>query len=553
MRTRIKGLGDVGLITDRDAHDLPQNGWSTLHNIRCDNGAIEPVVGYEDATTGTSALSPSGTTEDVHVHQLGLIQDDADFYFVFAWDSDDDGDPEKLYTWDGDVGTASVDRTRTTGAYTGTASDLWVFSEFNGLIIATNGVDAPQYWGPDLTDFTYLPYDGTTTWVEVAGAGETEFDTDDDASSTTNNYKAKVIRPLKNYLFALGITEEVGASKTATFYPQLVHWSNPADPGTVPTSWDYNTASNDAGRTPLPESAGQLLDLIPMGDIGILYTETSYYRVSYIGGEFIWDFDIIASDRGLWATNCAVDIGGGRHVCLGNGVVFMHSGGEPTDILEGFAAKALFDAIDEVEYKKTFLYHRKNEQEVWICYPAAGETWCTAAYVYNYHNRTWHTRDLPPCSSIVDGIITASENADWDSEAVLDWDSEGDLDWASRAYSPIADTPIAGGQQLVKFMGETSDSPVAQKEGVLIEDNDDWHMIRRLMPRATGDSMSVQVGTQDVVDGLITWESAQTFTPGTDYKLDERVSSRVFSLRVTGTGTWRLSEIGVDFTKVGRR
>lgn len=548
MRTRIKGLGTVGLITDPDPHAVPPNGWSTLHNVRCIDGAIEPVVGYATATTGTSALSPSGTTQDLHVHQQAVVTNSSNFYFVFAMDTDDDGDAESLYTWDGDTSNAIVDRTRTTGAYTGAADDLWQMCEFNGLVVATNGVDAPQYWGPLMTDFTYLPYDGSTTW-SLVGA-ETEFDTDNDGN--TNEYLCKVIRSFKNHLFALSITEDVGATPTTTVYPQMVHWSHPADAGTVPTTWDYNDATHDAGRAVLTETRGEVLDLLPLGDIAIIYKEDAIYRCSYVGGQSIFDFDLITTQYGLWATNCVVDIGG-RHVCLGDGVVYTHSGGQIQNILEGRAANDLFNEIDETNFKKTFLYHRKIENEVWICYPQAGETWCSKALIWNYFNNTWHTRALPNCSSIVGGIIITTPNSTWDAESSLEWDDESDLDWSSQSYSPLADTPVAGSQQLMKFEGETTDIPIAQREGIVIEEEDDWFMIRELFPRASGDPFTVMLGYQDSLESPINWGSSQVFTPGTDHKLDERLSGRTFALRITGTGTWKLSSIGIDYDKAGRR
>jgi len=541
MRADIKGLGDVGLITDRDAHDLPPNGWSSLHNIRCIDGAIEPVIGYTDATTGTAAISPSGSTQDIHVHQMVTLSDDS-FWFVFALDADDDGDAEKIYKWNGETGTAVADITRTSGDYTGSADDLWVMSEFNGLMVATNGRDGPQYWGSAMSNAAPLPYDGSTVWKKVGA--ETGFDTDN--TGGVNNYTCKVIRAFKKYLFALNITED------STNYSTMVHWSNPADPGAAPDSWDYNEASNDAGRTVLPETKGKVLDLLPLGDVAIVYKDDAIYRCSFVGGQFIFDFDLITTSHGLWATNCVVDIGG-AHVVMGDGVVYMHSGGEIKNILEGKVADQLFTSIDETEYEKTFLFHRKSENEVWICYPEQNQLWCNKAMIWNYINNTWHTRDIPKCSTIKGGVITQSTTDEWDDESSLDWDDEFDKDWASRNYSPLADTPVAAEQQLVKFEGITSDDALAERDGIVIDQVDDWHMIRRIFPRATGDAFSVCIGDQSVIGAPVNWCVTQTFTPATDHKLDARVTGRAFAMRITGSADWKMSEIGFDFVKAGRR
>lgn len=549
MRTKVTGLGDVGLITDRDPHDTPVNGWDRLHNMRCRNGYVAPVAGYADATTGANALTPAATTQDVHIHALGGIEYDGTYTWVFPFDYDDDGGAETIYYWDGTNAPAEITRQISAANvdYTDSSTHLWNVCNFNGVILLNNGQDNPQYWtGDTATKCLPIPYDGSTVW-SACDVSETEFDTD--GAGGVNDYKAKVIRPFKNYLFALNITEDT------TNYPQMVHWSNPADPGSVPDSWDYRTATNDAGRTVLAETDGRVLDAVALGDQLILYKEDAIYRASYIGGQFIFDFDMVTRSHGLWATNCVVDIGN-QHVCLGDGVIYTHSGGQPQNILDGKAADAFFSEIDEAQYEKCFVFHRKGENEVWFCYPELGETWCTKAYVWQYASNTWYTRDLPKCSTIKSGIVSADSLGTWDAaeHASKTWEDDAfNVTWGARDYSPIGDTPVAAEQQLVQFTGETTDSVVAEKRGLLLGDHDSWTMVRGLFPESSGDAFSVRIGTQEVIQGAVTWQDAQTFTPGSDYKQDWRISGRVFSVRFSGTGTYKISGYAVDFTPVGRR
>ena len=225
MKVKVTGLGDVGMITDVDASELPVNGWTSLLNVRCKHGRLEPVDGYQDVTSWTNVGS-----EEVYAHTLGTVQTATSFYWVYPYDDDGDGQCEAIYA---DTGAAVTDITRNAGgtAYTGTSTDLWNTCWYNGVIVLNNGEDCPQYWTGDTSDDCVdLPYIAGNTWDN----------TDSGAADGTDEYHAKVIRSFRNFLFALDITETIGG--TTTNYPQMVHWSSIADPGNLP-SWDYSDAT----------------------------------------------------------------------------------------------------------------------------------------------------------------------------------------------------------------------------------------------------------------------------------------------------------------------
>lgn len=536
-------MGDVGLIKDRDAHDIPNNAWTTLNNIRCKHGKIQPVDGYSDITS----ISPASITEKVHCHQLTSFDYGGTYYYVYPYDGDDDGVAESIYKYNGIDAPSEI--TRTTGDYVGSAEDLWQVCEFNGLVILNNGVDAPQYWDGLAANATYLPYDSTDTWVAVAASGETEFDTNGDASG--NTYRAKVIRPFQNYLFALDITED------SVRYGNMVHWSNPADPGAPPDSWNYRDEANDAGRQPLAQTKGYVIDALPLGDQLIIYKEDAIYSASFIGGQYIFDFDLISTSNGLWSTNCVVDIGG-VHVVMGDGTVYVHSGGQPKPILEGKLADDFFNSVDSDNYKKCFLTHNKSEQEVWFCHPTSGETWANRALIWNYNSDTWYYRDIPSCSTIKNGIVSGDALQAWNAAdySALTWDTPGMLDqaWGSRTYSPIGDTQVGAEQELIQFgVGITSDMVEAIRTNIVMESPDKWHMITKILPEATGDAFSLRIGLQDTIDDVVSWKDAQTFTPGTDHKLDERATGKVFAIEIMGNADYTITGYSIDATPEGTR
>lgn len=560
MKTGIKDLGGVGLVTDRDAHDLPANAWSSLSNIRCKRGRIEPMDGYEDMTSIINTGS-----QPVYEHQLVPLSNATSFYWLYPYDSDGDGYAEDINVID-QAGTITP-ITRNTGTDTYTDSDQWSVCTLGGVVILNNGIDNPQYWGGNTgTDCLPLPYDDgvatpATTYVWNAINAEVNANTDDStgdiSNGTGNTYKAKVIRAFKNQLIALNITEGSGN------YPHMIHWSHPAEPGTVPVTWDYQNDAYDAGRVNLGETSGWVLDAIPLGDILIVYKEDAIYRLSYVGGEFIYDRDTVTTSHGLYTTNCAVDFGN-THFCVGDGVVYIHSGGEIKNILEGKSADNLFNAIDETYYYRTFVVHNKPENEIWICYPETDNQWANKALIWNYSTGAWYPRDIPQSSSIKIGqSLTGTGISVWDNVSdVGDLDGAGYTTWAAwdsdqwvtRDYSAIGDTLIAASDQLIKFnVGQTSNTVTATRTNILPDEIDSWYMFKEVIPHASGESFSVQIGTQTVLDGSVTWESSQTFTPGTSRKLDFRCSGPIFAIRFSGNNNWRISEYTIDVVPRGTR
>lgn len=543
MKVSVKGLGDVGMITDVDAPVLPDNGWTLLDNVRCIHGRIEPVDGYADIT----AWSNVGTRE-VYAHTLQPIETNVAYYIAYPYDDDGDGQAEAIYVYDGTA--TPVDITRSAGAspYTGTASDLWTSAFYNGLILLNNGKDCPQYWDGDVAnDCVNLPWTlaGSDTWDNTDGG----------AVDGSDEYHAKVIRSFKNFLFALDITETIGG--TTAYYPQMVHWSSIADPGNLP-SWDYSDATEESGRVSLTETAGRVLDALSLGEQLVLYKEDAIYLCAFTGGQFVFQVRVQSTSHGLWASNCAVDIGG-RHVCLGDGVVYTFDGATPTNILEGKLADEFFSKIDSDNYKKVFLTHSKEYSEVWICFPEIGETWANKALVWSYRTNTWFYRSIPKSSKIVAGVVnetTASDAWDDGTETTLAWDSETTLAWEGRTYSPVGDILIAASDQLIKFgQNSTTDAVQVVRTNIIVEDPTSWYMTRAMYPVGTGESFQIAIGGQTYIDGPVYWEPAQTFTPGTTRKLDWRTTYPIKAIQVNcdSGNAWTFDSYMIDHVKSGER
>ena len=515
MRIKIEKPGEFGLVTDPSPQEIPHNAWSAVQNVRFDLSAARNANGYAELDTPT----------DPATYLVGFDVEGS-WYIVYPG-------TDAIYSWSAGVET---DISRAT-AYTGL--HRWNGCVLSGVVILNNYGDCPQYWG-GTGDCVDLIYSGTNTWDDYDGAD--------------GEYRAKVIRSYRNFLFALGIQEG------GTEYPYMVHWSNPADPGTIPDSWDYADPTTLSGRVDLADTAGYVVDAVPLKDVLVIYKEDSVWLASYIGGQYQFRFDKLGEAQGLgiYSTDCAVDIGG-RHVVMGDGVVYMHDGNSVQNILKGRAAEALFANIDPEYYDLTFLMHCPCSTEVFIVYPPVGSSSCTRAYVYNYAENTWSWREFPSSNFAVAQVVSDASTPSWPlSTDTTSWSSDPLASWDNRGYSPISDTIVAAGAKLWKFADiATYDgvNPVVMLErtGLRFGQGGQVALIRAVYPRIIGGPVDVQVGSQMTLAGDITWEEAQSFDPDEDTKIDCTVAGALHAIRFKTDGgeSWRLNGYELDIESIG--
>ena len=207
----IPAVGGQGLIRDQLPQELDQSAWSDAQNIRFAEGSAWRFLG------DTQVLDAPAVTP----YWIGAYNTTATRYIVHAGLA-------AVYVDDGST------RTDITGtAPTGGVDDRWTGGTLNGVLILNNGVDKPQYWGGNVANNLAT----LTNW---------------DA-----NHLCAVMRPYRNYLVALDVT------KSGTRYPHMVKWSSPAEPGTVPASWDEADPATDAGEVDLAETSDLMVDCLP--------------------------------------------------------------------------------------------------------------------------------------------------------------------------------------------------------------------------------------------------------------------------------------------------
>ena len=526
MRSRLNKFGQFGIILDQDDIELPPNAWTNGNNVRFENGVVKSGFGYSGVTITSAA--------DKIMRAMFMRTTIAD-YWVYAADTDDDGVADSIFYYDGSTETELTGWDTTNAG----ADDVVNIGQLHGYAVITNGSDPPVYWDGQAATVSYLPWNASYNW--------------DDYDGNASPYYAYAIRPYKQFLIAMNIVDDGFHS------PRMVHWSNITTPGQLPTSWVLDDPSEESGRTEFAETSGWIVDGLELRDQFIIYKEDAIYSAQFVGGSLVYTFQGVAKDRGLIAPNCVVEVSG-KHFVFGQRSIYWFDGTSMVDVAEGRVRDYLFDVLDQDRRYLCHLAHNIDDNEIWICYPTAGSTGCERALVYNYVSDTFAPRDLPQsrCHFLSSDLNNPTVRIDDDLAWKLNDDTEIrilDLNYVALA------TQLVSGSDKFYLMddGNTADGTnqrvYVRRTELELGELDDYHMIRSIRPRATGAPFTIKIGRQSVQDGDVTWEFSDTFMPGTDYKLDCRVTGRLHALELTSTENvhWECGGIDIDYEIVGRR
>lgn len=421
-------------------------------------------------------------------------------------------------------------RTNITGAaLTATTANRFTGGVLNGVAVLNNQADVPQYWA------------GTGTLAALTG--------------WNSNWRCKSLRPFKNFLVALHLT------KSGTVYPHMVKWSDAADPGAVPASWDEADPTKFAGEQDVAETADWMVDSLPLGDANIIYKQRSMYAMRFVGGTQVFEFRRLPGNYGMLTQGCAVDTPKG-HVVLSAGDVVIHNGGEPTSIVSGRLRSWLFESqIDPTNVAKCFVAANPGRSEVWICYPEVGQSVCTAALVWNWDTDTWARRALPNINHAAAGLLGYTTSDAWSAESSA-WSTDSTVWNQNDLASPAARLLMASTAPAIyladagyDFAGTTNTS-LLERTGLAFDDPERVKLIKAVIPRIdapAGTQVSITVGGAMTADAAPSWGSPVTYTVGTSYKADCFAQGRFLSVRFSDSGgqRWRIKSYSVDVQPTG--
>ena len=509
----VKDAGKIGVIKDTSRHELPNNCWTDANNIRFLDGSAQQVGGYRE-------LYPSAAVVPYHILPLnvGNVR-----MWIYASD-------KKIYTViNGPTHTNITRQTAAVDVDYNAQRNGWTSALLGGIPILNDGVDPPQQWL--LT--------GKATVLSAWPANTT----------------ATVMRAYKNSLIALNVT------KSAINYPYMVKWSHPADPGTVPVTWDPTDATKDAGEFDLAEGYDKIVDGLALRDSFMIYKEASIWRMDYIGGVFVYRFQKVMGSSGALARNCIVELDG-RHFVLTTNDCILHDGQTAISVLDKQTRRYLFEQIDQDNSGRCFVFVDKLYNEVFVCYPTLGSQFCNKAMVWNTVDKTVSFRDMPNVNHAASGPVDDSSSSTWASDP-NPWDSDTTLWDATGSSLSLSLTVMASNAQKLYLLDSgtmfdgVTPSAFLERAGLSLGAPGLMKQVGKIRPRIfgkAGETVNVYLGYSDDPYATPVYNAPVAFTLGEDVDVNDFVSGRYIAVKFqSGTSSsWRLDSYDIELRSSGK-
>jgi hypothetical protein len=236
---------------------------------------------------------------------------------------------------------------------TGAADDFWTFTQFGEYIIASNGVDAVQYYlmgtSTNFAALTAIQTAGTAPVFRVSGV-------------------------VRDFLVVGNI---VGATNR-------IQWSGINDI----TAW----SGKQSDLQDLPGSGGQIV-AITSGEVGYVFRQNQIIRMDYVGGSVVFRLSVISPNRGAVF---------GRTVCQDNRQIFFYAddgfyqiNGDQVLPIGVEKVNRFFDLDLNKAYADRICaaVDPFNQLAMWL-YPSASNTAnttgiCDRIIIYNYATKKW--------------------------------------------------------------------------------------------------------------------------------------------------------------------
>jgi hypothetical protein len=389
--------------------------------------------------------------------------------------------------------------------YTTATDDYWRFVQFDTQIVGTNYADVPQ--------------------AIVVGSGSNF-----GALATVGTApKARQIGIVGRHL-VLGDTID-GVNGTV---PHRIQWSRIDVPTEWPVPNSADARAKQSGEQFMPSALGPVTGIAGNDQFGIVLQRSGVSRMTYVGGDLVYQFDVIDPTIGAVCPNGIVQIG--------NLVYFIASDG--FYVTDGVTVKPVGASRFDRTFVEKFDSSYKNRvygaldsqlKLIYWAYPATGNSAGAPneILIYNYsEDRITHAQDN--ADSLVTGLTTAVSLEDLDA-----------LFASIDDVTPPLDSPFwQGGNELM--LGFTSDFKLGTfsgTPGTATIDGQETEPNLGLMTYVDGikplvqstSSVTVALGYRNSLADTVTYSSDVMPTPRTGFA-DSRIEARYFRTRVKITG-----------------
>jgi hypothetical protein len=277
----------------------------------------------------------------------------------------------------------------------------------------------------------------------------------------------------------------------------------------------------------------------------------------FIGQPFIFQFQRLPGEYGMLAKGCGAVTPKG-HVILANGDVVLNTGQGMESIADGVIRRYIFNNIDSTNYKRAFVCTNPQRNEVLVCFPFAGSSYCNKAAVWNWQTGAWSLRDLNNATYGSAGLISFEISRTWATDPE-EW-ADDSTTWNENEYSPNEARLLISTTSEIRVFdvgstdGGTGFDGVLERTGMSFDDPYSVKLIRGVRPRidATGQTpITIQVGSSMVPDSPVTWSPPVQFSVGQDIKADTFAQGRFLAIRLTGRNAYRIRSLDFDVVPSG--
>lgn len=502
---QITNFHEIGLITDQPYVSLPLNAITDCLNVDFRSGAVRSSKGYELLTEFPSPFTP--------LHLTKYETSKALYYVVF--------DKATAYGFDG---TTWRDLTGT--AFTGTDDNDWVSDTAGNILIATNGVDAPQYWDHPAGQGTFLslPWNATESWAD-------------------KNNKCASIKAFKGFYIAMNITEDTDE------YTNRVMWSDPVPSNNVPY-WEYTLPTSLSGWLDFDSTDGSIIDGAALNDLFIVFKDHSSFALQFIGGNRVFYARMISSTIGILGRNCSCRVNENLFV-LSDNDFFICNGSTFQSVIADKIRKLLFENISSEYYHNSFVVHDPSNREVIVGIVTEGNQFPDLFAVYSYDNNTWAIKSYPIITSLMHSIVNVQDLG----SPPIAIDRVYDQIIGSIPKSASANNRLVLFDTSEYFESETKTSSI-ERISLPISGDGNSFLITRVIPQITGEGIvEITVGSQEEIDGTITWNDPWVFEIGVDRFISPRCSGNYFCyiIEAESPNNFAFSGITIEYRVGGKR
>ena len=502
----------LGINVDVDPVEVGDNVWTDSLNMVPRVGKMERALGYQEVFP-TPLFPP---------------------YFLMS--TPQLGAPHWIY-----AGASQIGVINSTGAHTEVtpagglpvpvAENGWSGCNLNGVAVVNSLENGPYYW-----------FDG------IAGGLATEL------PGQRAGTRYNVMRSFKYHLIGLGVSDGSGD------FLDALHWSDAADPGTVPASW-VPTTENEAGDNTLSDERGAIVDGLTLRDAFYIYKQDSVYEMVYVGGNNVFSFRKVFGTVGALAPNCVARVKG-SHVVLGNGDIYRHDGQNIESLIDGKARDRFFATLDDQYFQNSFVVYLEPREEVWFCVPTTGNTRPNLALVWNVTTNALGYRIIPDADFAASGVIGEVAAAETWEDQTQTWDASTKT-WFDQTISQTEDAiMIADAVKQKFFLGNST--PFADGEayrarvskfGMSLDDPTREKAIRRIWPRINADPNTTfkmdLINQRDPMAGTELLGTVE-FKAGTE-GVAVNVNARYLGLRIYSddASTWDIAGVDIGYMPRG--